>query len=146
MVKLPDEVKNMQTRDDSSGSSKSDSRSSSGGASRSSNQGGSRGRSSSGGGRGGGRSGGRGGGRGKGGRRPYNRRRRKMFGGGKVCQLCVRKIHHVDYKDLDQLRFFVSGQGRILPRRMTGACAKHQRQVTEAVKRARNIALLPYSK
>ncbi|MFW6286600.1 MAG: 30S ribosomal protein S18 [Candidatus Sumerlaeota bacterium] len=134
----------MQTHDESSGArsstrsdSRDDSRSRGGGQRRSSPGGG--------GGARGGRSGSGGGGRGGGGRRPFNRRRRKIFGGGKVCQLCARKIHHIDYKDLDQLRFFVSGQGRILPRRMTGACAKHQRQVTTAVKRARNIALLPFS-
>jgi len=81
---------------------------------------------------------------GEGGRRPFQRRRRRLFGSGKVCQLCVRKIEHVDYKDLDQLKFFVSSQGKILPRRMSGACSRHQRMITTAIKRARHIALLPF--
>lgn len=91
-----------------------------------------------------GRGGPRGAGGGAGGRRPFQRRKRRLFGSGKVCQCCVRKIKHVDYKDLDQLKFFVAGGGKILPRRMSGACAKHQRMITSAIKRARNIALLPF--
>ena len=62
----------------------------------------------------------------------------------KVCRLCVNKINSVDYKDVDLLRKFVTDRGKILPRRMTGTCAKHQRIVAAAVKRARTIALLPY--
>ena len=89
-------------------------------------------------------SGGSGGRPAAGGRRSFNRKRRRLFGGGKVCQCCVRKIKHLDYKDTDQLKFFVSGHGRILPRRMSGTCARHQRLITTAVKRARNIALLPF--
>ena len=61
-----------------------------------------------------------------------------------MCQCCARKIKHLDYKDLDQLKFFVSNQGKILPRRMSGACARHQRLITRAIKHARNIALLPF--
>ncbi|HCL78776.1 MAG TPA: 30S ribosomal protein S18 [Synergistaceae bacterium] len=63
----------------------------------------------------------------------------------KVCFFCVDKIEHVDYKDVEKLRKYVSERGKIVPRRVTGNCAKHQRQLTEAIKRARHIALLPYS-
>ena len=63
----------------------------------------------------------------------------------KVCQLCVDKVEHLDYKDINRLRKFTSERGKILPRRMTGNCAKHQRQLAEAIKRARHIALLPYT-
>ena len=55
------------------------------------------------------------------------------------------KIEHIDYKDLARLRRFVTERGKILPRRMSGNCAKHQRQLSIAIKRARHIALLPYS-
>ena len=63
----------------------------------------------------------------------------------KVCTFCVDKIEHIDYKDIGRLRRFTSERGKILPRRMTGACAKHQRQLSTAIKRARAIALRPYS-
>jgi small subunit ribosomal protein S18 len=62
----------------------------------------------------------------------------------KVCRLCVNKINAVDYKDVDLLKRFVTERGKIMPRRMTGTCAKHQRIVSAAVKRARTVALLPY--
>ncbi|MBR2460158.1 MAG: 30S ribosomal protein S18 [Clostridia bacterium] len=62
----------------------------------------------------------------------------------KVCQFCVDKIDHIDYKDITRLRKCVSERSKILPRRVTGACAKHQRQITVAVKRARQLALLAY--
>ena len=62
----------------------------------------------------------------------------------KVCQFCVDKATHVDYKDTARLKKYLSERGKILPRRTTGACAAHQRQLTEAIKRARQIALLPY--
>lgn len=62
----------------------------------------------------------------------------------KPCQFCINKIDEMDYKDIDKLKKYVSERGKILPRRVTGNCAKHQRVVTEAVKRARHIALLPY--
>ena len=67
-----------------------------------------------------------------------NRKRRK------VCQFCVDKMTHVDYKDTARLKKYLSERGKILPRRTTGTCAQHQRQLTEAIKRARQIALLPY--
>ncbi|MBQ5777376.1 MAG: 30S ribosomal protein S18 [Oscillospiraceae bacterium] len=62
----------------------------------------------------------------------------------KVCPFCADKVSYIDYKDAGRLRRFTSERGKILPRRMTGVCAAHQRQVTEAIKRARHIALLPY--
>ena len=62
----------------------------------------------------------------------------------KVCGFCVDKIDHVDYKDAAKLRRYLSERGKILPRRTTGTCARHQRQLTIAIKRARQIALLPY--
>ena len=62
----------------------------------------------------------------------------------KVCQFCADKIEHIDYKDIKRLSKCVSERSKILPRRVTGACAKHQRQITVAVKRARTVALLAY--
>ena len=61
----------------------------------------------------------------------------------KVCQFCVDKCTYVDYKDTTRLKRYLSERGKILPRRATGTCAQHQRQLTEAVKRARQVALLP---
>lgn len=63
----------------------------------------------------------------------------------KVCQFCADKSQEIDYKDAEKLKRFVSEKGKILPRRVTGTCALHQRKVTEAIKRARTIALLPYT-
>ena len=63
----------------------------------------------------------------------------------KVCQFCANAEYTVDYKDYDRVKRFVSEKGKILPRRVTGNCAKHQRVVVEAVKRARHIAILPYA-
>lgn len=62
----------------------------------------------------------------------------------KVCYMCTGK--DIDYKDVETLKKYVNDKGKILPRRVTGACAKHQRHIAEQVKRARVIALLPYSK
>ena len=62
----------------------------------------------------------------------------------KVCSFCVDKIDYIDYKDTVRLKKCVSERAKILPRRISGACAKHQRQLTSAIKRARVIALLPY--
>ena len=72
-------------------------------------------------------------------RRPRGRKPRR-----KVCQFCVEKVNGIDYKDVGRLRRFTSERGKILPRRMTGTCAKHQRQLSTAIKRARTIALMPY--
>ena len=63
----------------------------------------------------------------------------------KVCALCSDKNFELDYKNPEQLKKFVNDKGKILPRRATGACAKHQREITVAVKRARHIAMLPYT-
>ena len=63
----------------------------------------------------------------------------------KVCAFCVDKAESIDYKDVNKLRKFVTERGKILPRRITGTCAKHQRALTVAVKRARQIAILPYT-
>lgn len=62
----------------------------------------------------------------------------------KVCGFCVDKVEHIDYKDTARLRKFVSERGKIMPRRMSGVCAKHQRELAIAIKRARIVALLPY--
>ena len=72
--------------------------------------------------------------------RPARDRRRR-----KVCQFCVDKVEHIDYKDTARLRKYVSDRAKILPRRMTGTCAMHPRQLTEAIKRARHVALMPYT-
>ena len=69
----------------------------------------------------------------------YDRRRRK------VCSFCLEHINHIDYKEVSRLRRFVSERGKILPRRVTGTCARHQRRLATALKRARHIALLPYT-
>ena len=75
----------------------------------------------------------------RGARRPRGRKPRR-----KVCQFCVEQVNGIDYKDVGRLRRFTSERGKILPRRMTGTCAKHQRQLSTAIKRARTIALMPY--
>ncbi|MBQ7726558.1 MAG: 30S ribosomal protein S18 [Clostridia bacterium] len=62
----------------------------------------------------------------------------------KVCHFCVDRVEEIDYKDVARLRKFVSERAKILPRRATGTCAKHQRELTTAIKRARQMALLPY--
>ncbi|MEF9916749.1 MAG: 30S ribosomal protein S18 [Lachnospiraceae bacterium] len=72
-------------------------------------------------------------------RGPGGGRRRK-----KVCVFCGKDNHDIDYKDVVKLRKYVSERGKILPRRITGNCAKHQRALTVAIKRARHIALMPY--
>ncbi len=72
--------------------------------------------------------------------RPQKARRAKK----KVCMFCVDKVEHIDYKDTAKLRRYISERGKIVPRRISGNCAKHQRQLTVAIKRARQIALLPF--
>ncbi len=74
-----------------------------------------------------------------GGRRRMGRRRKK------VCVFCANTQETIDYKDAAKLKKYISERGKILPRRVTGTCAKHQREITVAIKRARQIALLPYS-
>ena len=75
----------------------------------------------------------------RGARRPRGRKPRR-----KVCAFCVDKIEYIDYKDINRLRRFTNERGKILPRRVSGACAKHQREVNTAIKRARQAALLPF--
>lgn len=70
--------------------------------------------------------------------------RRGRKGKKKVCSFCVDRIYDVDYKDIPRLRRFLSERAKIVPRRVTGTCAYHQRKVTIAIKRARHLALLPY--
>ena len=71
--------------------------------------------------------------------RPRPRRSRR-----KVCGFCVDKLEHIDYKDVVRLRKYVTERGKIMPRRMSGVCAHHQRGLAIAIKRARIVALLPY--
>lgn len=68
----------------------------------------------------------------------FNFRRRK------VCKFCENKVAYVDYKDMRRLKNFMTERGKIIPRRISGNCAKHQRQLTVAIKRARSIAMLPF--
>lgn len=72
-------------------------------------------------------------------------RRDKKRSRKRVCSFCVDKIEQVDYKDVNRLRRYISERGKILPRRISGNCAHHQRQLTTAIKRARALALLPYT-
>ena len=72
-------------------------------------------------------------------------RRRPMRRRKKVCVFCGKENNEISYKDANKLKRYVSERGNILPRRITGNCAKHQRALTVAVKRARHVALLPYS-
>ena len=74
-------------------------------------------------------------------RQSYNRQQRRR----KVCTFCTERDAVIEYKNPAQLRKFISERGKILPRRITGTCAKHQRAITTAIKRARHIALMPYS-
>ena len=70
--------------------------------------------------------------------------KRRRFGRRKVCKYCVDKIETVDYRDVKRVRSFVTERGKIVPRRISGNCAQHQRQLTTALKRIRTIALAPY--
>ena len=63
----------------------------------------------------------------------------------KICAFCMDKSEFIDYKDINKLRKYVTEKGKILPRRISGNCAKHQRELTDAIKRSRNIALLPFT-
>lgn len=78
------------------------------------------------------------------GKSQFNRKLNKPF--KKTCILCAKGVAHVDYKDVELLNSFVANNGRILPRRITGLCAKHQKMVTNAIKRARIVALMPFVK
>ena len=72
-------------------------------------------------------------------------RRGGRKGRKKVCGFCVDKVESLDYKDVARLRRYISERAKILPRRVTGTCARHQRELTVAIKRARHLALLPFS-
>ena len=74
----------------------------------------------------------------------YDRQRGGRRPRKKVCAFCMEKIENIDYKDIDKLRRYMSERAKIVPRRVTGTCAQHQRKLTVAIKRARHIALLPY--
>ena len=92
----------------------------------------------------GGREGGRPGG-GPGGGGGPRRGKRQFFHKKKVCRFCVEKIDFIDYKRVEMLQPFLQDRGKVLPRRMTGTCSRHQRWLGVAIKRARNIALLPFA-
>jgi small subunit ribosomal protein S18 len=77
--------------------------------------------------------------------RPVGDRKRKPFMRRKVCRFCTDKKLDIDYKNPKILRYFVTERGKIIPRRISGNCAKHQREVTVALKRARNIAILAFT-
>jgi small subunit ribosomal protein S18 len=70
---------------------------------------------------------------------------RRRFSRRKGCRYCAEPSMQIDYKDIRPLRYFISERGKIVPRRISGNCAEHQRKVSEAIKRARNIALLPFT-
>ena len=76
--------------------------------------------------------------------RPERSGRPQRRGRKKVCSFCVDRIDQIDYKDVAKLRKYISERAKIVPRRVTGTCAEHQRQLTVAIKRARHLALLPY--
>lgn len=80
-----------------------------------------------------------------GGKRPEMGRRRAPYPvRRKVCRFCAEKVRDIDYKQIQVLRTFITDSGKILSSRITGNCAKHQRQLSKSIKRARNLALLPY--
>lgn len=70
---------------------------------------------------------------------------KKNYHQSKICRFCVDKVKYIDYKDIKSLRPLITERGKIIPRRISGNCAKHQRQLTTAIKRARNIALIPFT-
>ena len=77
-------------------------------------------------------------------RAPRDTRRKKIYHRRKVCRFCADSSMEINYKDPKSLRYFITERGKIIPRRISGTCAKHQRSLTLAIKRARTIALLPY--
>lgn len=90
----------------------------------------------------------RGGGRGKSDKKSGEKgqnQRRTLFRRRKVCKFCADKIDDINYKDVKLLHAFVAERGKIIPRRISGVCAPHQRRLTDAIKKARNIALLPFA-
>ncbi len=77
-------------------------------------------------------------------KRPTRRRRRRIYHRRKVCRFCADSSLVIDYKEPRALKYFITERGKIIPRRITGTCAKHQRALTLAIKRARIVALLPF--
>ncbi|MBF0474635.1 MAG: 30S ribosomal protein S18 [Deltaproteobacteria bacterium] len=75
----------------------------------------------------------------------FQKKRRRMYPRRKICRFCADKSLMIDYKDVRTLKYFTTERGKIIPRRISGNCAKHQRVLNTAIKRARNIALLPYA-
>ena len=73
------------------------------------------------------------------------KRKRRLFRRRKICRFCADASIAIDYKDPRTLRFFTTERGKIIPRRVSGNCAKHQRKLTDAIKRARTVALMPYA-
>lgn len=78
------------------------------------------------------------------GNKPARRRKRRVYHRRKVCRFCADSSIVIDYKDSKTLKYFITERGKIIPRRITGTCATHQRSLTLAIKRARSIALLPF--
>ena len=79
------------------------------------------------------------------GRREGRKTKRRLYVRKKVCRFCADATLQINYKDPRQLRYFITERGKIIPRRISGNCAKHQRKITLAVKRARHLALMPYT-
>jgi len=79
------------------------------------------------------------------GRKEGRKTKRKLYVRKKVCRFCADATLQINYKDPRQLRYFITERGKIIPRRISGNCAKHQRKITLAVKRARHLALMPYT-
>ena len=77
--------------------------------------------------------------------KPIQNKKRALFQRRKVCRFCADGTMVIDYKDAANLKYFVSERGKIIPRRISGNCAKHQKRIAQAVKRARNIAILPFT-
>lgn len=74
----------------------------------------------------------------------HGKKKKRIFPRRKVCRFCADSSMRIDYKDIKNLKYFTTERGKIIPRRISGNCAKHQREMTEAIKRARQIALMPY--
>ncbi len=78
-------------------------------------------------------------------RKEFKKGRKKLYIRKKVCRFCADSTLQINYKDSRQLRYFVTERGKIIPRRISGNCAKHQRKITLAIKQARHLALMPYT-
>jgi small subunit ribosomal protein S18 len=74
----------------------------------------------------------------------HNKKKKRIFPRRKICRFCADSSMKIDYKDLKTLKYFTTERGKIIPRRISGNCAKHQRVLTMAIKQARQIALMPY--